>query len=77
MTDKQEKVYYAIKNYIDENGYSPTVRELCKMVRLNSPASVHGILKRLKEKGYIDYIYNHNRTLRIVKEINNEEWNSR
>lgn len=73
MTNKQEKLFQAIKKYIDENGYSPTVRELCKMVGVSSPATVHGTLKRLKAKGYIDYVYNHNRTIRIIKEIDDEQ----
>lgn len=73
MTNKQEKLFQAIKKYIDENGYSPTVRELCKMVGASSPATVQGMLKRLKAKGYIDYVYNHSRTIRIIEEIDDEE----
>lgn len=73
MTNKQEKLFQAIKKYIDENGYSPTVRELCKMVGVSSPATVQGMLKRLKAKGYIDYVYNRNRTIRIIEEIDDEQ----
>lgn len=69
LTDKQEIVLDIIKGYIQEHGYSPTIRELCEIVGVNSPATMHYHLKRLKAKGYIDYIFNRNRTIRVI------EWN--
>ena len=69
LTDKQEIVLDIIKDYIQEHGYSPSIRELCEIVGVNSPATMHYHLKRLKKKGYIDYIFNRNRTIRVI------EWN--
>ena len=68
LTDKQEIVLDIVKGYIQEHGYSPTVRELCEILGLKSPATVHFHLKRLKKKGYIDYIYNRNRTIKVLNE---------
>lgn len=67
LTETQERLYLTIKKYIENYGYSPTVRELCKLNGVNSPATIHYGLKQLKKKGYIDYQYNKNRTIRIMK----------
>lgn len=68
LSEKQLLTLNAIKNYIETYGYSPTIRELCVKCGVNSPATVHASLKILKRKGYIDYSYNRNRTIRIIKE---------
>lgn len=68
LTDKQETVLQIIKDYIQEYGYSPSLRELCQLLGFNSPATMHYYLKLLKKKGYIDYVYNRNRTIRVLNE---------
>lgn len=70
LTNRQEQVYLIIKGYIDEKGYSPTIRELCKLCYTSSTASIHDMLDRLKEKGYIDYQKNLPRTI-VIKENQN------
>ena len=67
MTDKQNKVYEEIKKYIKENGYSPTMRELCDILNLKSTGTIQVMLKRIKKKGYIDYNEYKSRTIRIIK----------
>lgn len=69
LTEKQRELYNAIKDFIDEHTYSPTVRELCELMGGKSVGTIHPGLKILKRKGYIDYEYNLNRTIRITKEI--------
>lgn len=66
LTEKQRKLYETIKDFIDEHTYSPTVRELCELMGGKSPGTIHSGLKILKAKGYIDYEYNRNRTIRIT-----------
>lgn len=68
LTTKQEIVFDAIKSYIHDYGYSPTIRELCTITGRRSPGTIHAELKILKRKGYIDYIYNRNRTIRVINE---------
>lgn len=68
LTEKQERTLNAIKDYIQEHGYSPTIREICVECGVNSPATIHTSLKILKRKGYIDYVYNRNRTIRVLDE---------
>ena len=73
MTIAQYRIYKAIKEYINKKGYSPTVRELCKMTGKNRPGTVEDHLKKLKETGYITFIPNLSRTIRIIKVVDNIE----
>ncbi|MBE7033102.1 MAG: transcriptional repressor LexA [Ruminococcaceae bacterium] len=51
--DKQQQILNFIEKQVLEKGYPPTVREICDAVGLNSPATVHGYLKRLEKNGHI------------------------
>lgn len=73
MTIAQYRIYKAIVQYIDEKGYSPTVRELCKLTGKNSPGTVEVHLQKLKENGYITFIPNLSRTIRIIRVVNDIE----
>lgn len=67
LTKKQKEVFSSIEEFINEHGYSPTVRELCEIEGLSSPATMHHHLKQLVSKGYITHVPKMNRTIRIVK----------
>lgn len=49
----EEPVLKFIENYITENGYSPTVREICTACNIPSTATAFTIMNGLAEKGYI------------------------
>ena len=66
MTNKQEILLNAIKGYINEWGYSPTIRELCQITNKKSVGTVVPTLKRLKRDGYIDYTPRRSRTIRVL-----------
>lgn len=51
--DKQSDIYKFLKNYTENKGYPPSVREICEAVSLKSTSTVHGHLKRLEKKGLI------------------------
>ena len=53
MSEREKKILEIIKTFINENGYSPTVREICRLSGLSSTSSVHNHIKRLKDKGHI------------------------
>ena len=53
LSGKQRKIFLYIKDYIDEKGYPPTVRDICEAVDLKSTSTVHGHLQRLEKKGLI------------------------
>ena len=53
LSAKQIQILEFLKEQIHENGYPPTMREICDAVGLSSPSTVHSHLARLEEKGYI------------------------
>lgn len=53
ITKRQKAVLDCIEECIREKGYGPTVREVCQVLGLSSPSTVHVHLKALEEKGYI------------------------
>lgn len=67
MTKKQHKLYLAIKDFIKENGYAPTIRELNIMTNTKSTSTVYTKLVQLKKKGYITYVEHKSRTIKILK----------
>lgn len=67
LTNKQKEVLDCITWFIEDNGYSPTVRELREMMGVNSTATVFAHLKNLKNKGYITYVPKTNRTIRVIE----------
>ncbi len=53
LSEKEKEILEIIEKFIDENGYSPTVREIAALSGLKSTSSVHGHIKRLKTKGLL------------------------
>ena len=66
LTDTQSFYYNVIKNYIDEKGYGPTIREIAEITGRKSFATIDDMLYRLKEKGYITFDNNKYRTIRLL-----------
>lgn len=66
LTRKQEEVLIFIKKYIVQNGYPPSVREICSGLNLSSPATVHSHLKQLEIKGAINKTKSKFRTIEVV-----------
>ena len=60
---KEHEVYDAIVGHIRKFGYSPTVRELCKLLDVKSTSTMHRRLERLQEDGYIDFVKGGSRTI--------------
>jgi repressor LexA len=53
LSPRQKLILDAIRSWIDEHGYPPSVREIGEAVQLGSPSSVAYQLKELHKKGYI------------------------
>ena len=66
MTEKDREMYNIIMLYIAQNGFSPTVRELCKISGLRSTSTVHGRLKKLEGLGKIQKLTECPRTITVV-----------
>lgn len=53
-SDKQEKILEFLNTYMEDNGYAPSVREICAAVGLKSTATVSYHLNELKRQGRIE-----------------------
>ncbi len=71
MSDKQKNIYKFIVNYIDENNYPPSVREIGEAAGLSSTSTVHGYLQRLEKRGLIHRDESKSRAISIVDETEN------
>ena len=54
LTDRQEKVLSAIRKFVLENGYSPTVRQLGEALDIVNPSAVFKHILSLEKKGYLE-----------------------
>ena len=52
-TTKREEILTFLQQFTQENGYAPSVREICAAVGLQSTATVHYHLNALREAGLI------------------------
>ena len=43
ITKRQQQIYDFIKEYQQEKGYPPSVREMASAVGLSSPSTVHAV----------------------------------
>ena len=73
LNRREKAILIFIERQVKEEGYPPSVREICKAVGLNSTATVHGYLAKLKEKGYIKKEDKKGRTLKLIKSSNGKE----
>ena len=64
---KQEEIYKHIIGFTEENGYPPSVREICAAVNLKSPSTVHSHLRKLELAGLISVDSNKTRAIRVKK----------
>ena len=53
LTKKQTEILQILRKFIDEHGYSPTVRELASSLHIRSPSAIFKQLKSLERKGAI------------------------
>lgn len=54
LTERQKKVLKTIENFIIEYGYSPTIRQLGKLLNIPSPSAVFKHILSLEKKGYLE-----------------------
>lgn len=65
--EKLIKVMDYIKKFTEENGYTPSVREIGKECGIKSTATVHSYISKLQSKGYLNKTDNKKRAVTIGK----------
>jgi repressor LexA len=54
-----------VKTFWAENGFAPTVRDLCQATGRTSTSTIHAHLQRLRRAGVVDWAEGRQRTLRV------------
>ncbi len=65
--EKLIRVMDYIRKFSEENGYTPSVREIAKECGIKSTATVHNYLERLQDKGFLNRSANKKRSVTIGK----------
>lgn len=68
LTDAQQELYDWLVEYIQNNQYPPSIRQMMKAMGLRSPAPVQSRLEHLRTKGYIEWTEGKARTIRLTQE---------
>lgn len=66
LNNKEIKLLKGITKYIDENGFSPSIRDIGDIMDFKSTSTVHRYLSRLEQKGYIERKEKSPRALRVI-----------
>ncbi len=72
LTDRQEAVLNAIRNFFLDNGYAPSLTELQEMLQISTKRGVVNHLEALERKGYIIRT-SEPRGIHVVNEESTEE----
>ena len=67
LSDRQQRILLFIREYLEENSYPPTIREIGKAVGISSTSVVKYNLERLQDRGYIQRSKEVSRGLRLLK----------
>ena len=65
--DKLIMVMDYIRKFSEENGYTPSVREIGKECGIKSTATVYSYLQKLQDKGYLNKATNKKRSVTLAK----------
>ena len=66
ITNRQNEVLEFIHNFVSRNSYPPTIREIADNFKVFSGA-VYASMIALRRKGYIDWVDEKPRTIRVLK----------
>ena len=67
LTKRQREILDYAALYIEDNGYAPTITEICEYFNLSSVSTVHRHLVNLERKGAIERFPNEDRSIRVLE----------
>ncbi len=65
LTQRQTDIYEFIRDEIFEQGFPPSVREICRNFGIKSPNGAVGHLRALQREGLLERIPNTSRGIRL------------
>ena len=66
LTKRQREILDFLNEFIDQNGYAPSLEEIGRRFGLSSLATVHKHLTNLQEKGFIKRAWNRSRSVELL-----------
>jgi repressor LexA len=69
LSDRQKRILVVLEKFQQENGYPPSIREICDRTKISSTSVVNYYLERLQEMGYIERESKVSRGIRLLKPI--------
>lgn len=66
LTTVERKVYHYLIDFLAENTYQPSVRDICARLRIKSTKTVSELLKALEQKGYVERNPSRSRGVRLL-----------
>lgn len=67
ITKREQDLLTFIIKFKQVNGYTPTVREMCKGICMGSRSTAISMLNHLEERGYIEFKKRRERQPYIIK----------
>ena len=67
LSKRQKQIYDFVQDFIEEEGYAPSLMEIAANFGLSSPATVHQHMKALEDKGYIQRGWNRKRHIQMLQ----------
>ena len=67
LNPRQAAILDFIKDKIANDGYPPSIREICEAVNLSSPSTAHAHIHALAQKGYLKLNPNKKRAMEVLE----------
>lgn len=69
LSERHRKIMHFLERFQDENGYSPSIREIGDSIGVKSTSLVDYYLNQLEQKGYISREGRVSRSIRVMKSL--------
>jgi len=69
LSDRQKKILEVLESFQIQNGYPPSIREICTKADISSTSVVNYYLEQLEEMGYIERDRRISRGVRLLKPL--------
>ena len=70
IEQKINEVYNFTFDYVRDNGFSPSIREICEKLNIKSTATAYSYLERLKNRGLLKRTSQKKRAISIAQDVN-------
>jgi SOS-response transcriptional repressor LexA len=67
MANPEDALHEFIKQFIAENQYPPSYREMAEAIGVNSTRTISRYLQRLKDRGLVEWTPRRYRTVRLIE----------